>query len=284
MPSLAQFLRRISYVSAAFLAAGILISCATKNAKPGSHTPAAGPAVKKPKTSPASSPAPTPTPAPTPQAHYTASVKVEGEEVTQNQVLTPDGQSSPSPTPSPTPAASPSPTPKPKAASKNFVAGLWQKVFPPKPTPAPTPGETGGVTIRVSSAEGGESEQVVRKGTEAAPNAIPAPTPIQIKTRPSEGFLMRMWHKIFPKKQEPPAASTPQWIGTIKLINERENYALIDSASAMQIPVGETLNSVGETSESGALRVTADRTSPFFIADIVSGKPRAGDRVYSPKP
>jgi hypothetical protein len=284
MPSHVQFLRRILYVCAASLAVGALISCATKNAKPGSHPAATSPAGKKPKATPASSPPPAATPAPTPQARYTATVKVEGVEVAQDQVLTPDGQSSPSPTPSPTPAASPSPTPKPKAASKNFITGLWQKVFPPKPTPSPTPGETGGVTIRVSSAEGGESEQVVRKGSEAAPNAIPSPTPIQIKARPSEGFLMRMWHKIFPRKKEPPAASPPQWIGTIKLINERENYALIDSVSAMQMPAGETLNSVGETSESGTLRVTADRTPPFFIADIVTGKPRAGDRVYSPKP
>ena len=93
-----------------------------------------------------------------------------------------------------------------------------------------------------------------------------------------------MWHKVFPKKLEPPAAAPPQWIGTIKLINERDGYALIDSPSSLGVTVGETINSVGADSESGVLRITADRNPPFFIADIVSGKPHAGDRVYSPRP
>jgi hypothetical protein len=139
------------------------------------------------------------------------------------------------------------------------------------------------VTIRTSTSEGAGTEQVVREASPGA-NAIPSPTPIQVKLRPSESFPMQMWHKVFPKKRTPPAAAAPQWIGTIKLINERENYALIDSPGYFALPAGETLNSVGADSESGVLRVTTDRNPPFFIADIVNGKPRAGDRVYSPKP
>ncbi len=287
MPASAPFLPRAARLAVATLALGILISCATKKEKPPSSAPAVATADKK-KSSATPAASPTATPAPTPQARYVASVKVDGVDVTQGQVLTPDNQPTPSPSPAaaPTPAPSPSPTPKPKWKPPNLVAGAWRKIFPPKPTPAPTPGATGGVTIRVSTAEGGQTEQVVHEGSNSssAANPIPAPTPIQIKLRPTEGFLMRMWHKIFPSKKEPPSATPPQWVGTIKLINEREGYALIDSPTSFSLPVGEALNSVGVDTESGVLRVTADRNPPFFIADIVTGKPRAGDRVYSPKP
>lgn len=93
-----------------------------------------------------------------------------------------------------------------------------------------------------------------------------------------------MWHKIFPPKKSPPVAAPPQWIGTIKLVNEREGYVLIDASNGLGISTGQTLNSVGSESESGVLRASADRDPPFFIADIVSGKPRPGDRIYSPQP
>lgn len=284
MPILAQILRRALHISAFALAIGILISCATKKEK-NSRSASVTAAVKKKKDASTPTPPPTPAPAPAPQARYTASVKVDGVEVPQNQVPASGAQATPSPSPSasPIPKASPAPTPKP--ASPNFITGTWRKIFPPKPTPAPTPGETGAVSIRVSTSEGGQTEQVIHEGSAGPSAAPPAPTPIQMKMRPAEGYLMRMWHRIFPKKQEPPAAATPQWVGTIKLVNERDNYALIDSPTSYStIPVGETLNSVGTDTESGVLRVTADRNSPFFIADIVSGKPRAGDRVYSPKP
>jgi hypothetical protein len=285
MPIPAQFLRRALLFSVIVLAAGILISCATKKEKIPPPASAATAAAKK---NGVPTPPPGPTPAPTPQARYTASAKVDGVEVTQNKVPGPESQPAPSPAPSASPTPTASPTPKPKPPSTNFLTGTWRKIFPskPKPAPAPTPGETGHVSIRVSTSEGGEVEQVVRNGsnTGSTANAIPSPTPIQIKIRPTEPFHMRMWHRVFPKKQEPPVAMPPQWIGTIKLINERDGYALIDSPSSFSVPVGETLNSVGADAESGVLRVSADRNPPFFIADIVSGKPRAGDRVYSPKP
>ena len=143
------------------------------------------------------------------------------------------------------------------------------------------------MTFRVSTVEGGQIEKVAREGAAVpASNGAPAANPpaVQIKLRPTEGFLTRMWHKIFPKKQEPPAAAPPVWIGTVKLVNERDGYALIDSQGFFTLPSGETLNAVGSNDESGVLRVTNDRNPPFFIADIVSGKPHAGDRVYSPKP
>ncbi len=286
MPILVQFFCRILQFAFAAALAGVLLSCATKKEK---NSPPASPAAATARKKGSSIPTPTPTPAPTPQAHYTATVKVDGVDVVQNQPLASDSEAAtagPTPAATPIPKVSPSPAPKPKPASTNFLTGTWRKIFPPKPTPTPAPGETGGMTIRVSTEEGGQTEQVVHEGANPGPasEAVPAPTPIQIKLRPTEGFLMRMWHRIFPKKKEPPVAAPPQWVGTIKLINEHDGYALIDSPTSFSVPAGETLNSVGGDTESGVLRVSADRNPPFFIADIVSGKPTAGARVYSPKP
>jgi hypothetical protein len=208
-------------------------------------------------------------------------VSVEGGASTE-QDITPESKPAPSPTPSssPTPAASPSPTPKPK--SPNPLAATWQKIFPAKSKPTPTP--TPGLSFRVSTSDGGQTEIPIGSGASVQQSAVPSPTPILLKTKPTENFLARAWHKIFPKKAAPPAAQTPQWIGTIKLVNERDGYALVDAQNYSALPPGETLNAVGEDRETGVLRVTADRQAPFFIADVVSGKPRAGDRVYSPKP
>lgn len=289
MRALASLSRGLLRALPALLVIGILVSCATKktdaphaaaSAKP--KSPSASP-TPKPSPFPKSTPAPAPTPAPTPQARYIASVKVEGGEATQT-VITPDNQPTPTPGPtpstSPAPALAPSPTPAPKFAPLGLLTGVWQKVFPPKATPAPTPSES--VSFRVSTSD---NPQPAWNDSATGPAvAQPGPTPIELRVRPSEGFVMRMWHTVFPKKEEPPAASMPQWIGTIKLVNERDGYALIDSQGYFAMAGGETLNSVGADTESGVLRVTADKNPPFFIADIVSGKPRAGDRVYSPKP
>jgi hypothetical protein len=212
-----------------------------------------------------------------------AKVKVEGGEETQ-QEITPGSQpeASPAPQESPSPTPAPAPTPKPK--SKNILTNAWEKIFPPKPTPEPTPGATGKISVRVTTSDGREVVKVLREGDDMPPMAMPTPVPVQLKP-PGENFLARTWHMVFPKKETPPPATLPQWIGTIKLVNERDGYALIDSQQGYYaIPDGEMLNSVGGGSESGVLRVTADRNPPFFIADIVGGKPRAGDRVYSPKP
>ena len=284
MPAFSKFLRRVLQLSIVAGASLVPISCATKKEKKPAPAPAVAGA-KKNHPKPAPAPAGTPAPKPTPQATYVASVKVDGGE-TVSEVIAPDGQTTPAPTPaaSPTPAPSPSPTPKP--GPLNFLTQTWAKVFPPKPTPAPTPGETGRVTISVTSPDGGRQEEVAREGSVTGPgaNSAPTPAPIMIKLRPQEGIMTRMWHMVFPKKKEPPVAAPPQWIGTIKLVNERDGYALIDSQDYGALPTGETLNAIGNDSESGVLRVTTDRNPPFFIADIVSGKPRAGDRVYSPKP
>jgi len=92
-----------------------------------------------------------------------------------------------------------------------------------------------------------------------------------------------MWHVIFPVKKGPPTALAPRWLGTVKLVDQHEGYVLIDSPTYSALATGQMLNSIGNDSQTGTLRVTADREPPFLIADIVSGNPRGGDRVYSPQ-
>lgn len=117
---------------------------------------------------------------------------------------------------------------------------------------------------------------------EAALRALPERT--VILEDPPPGMLQRWWQRVFPPRNpEAPAAVAPLWIGSIKVVHPSDGYVLIDSNVSMAIPPGEVLNSVGNDFETGTVRVTADRIHPFFIADIVSGNPRVGDRVYSPQ-
>lgn len=283
MPSPRHILSRSAFAVAILATAFLASSCATKKA--GGTAPATAAAKKKPEPKPSPSPTATPTPEPTPQARYIAKVSVEGGATTQQEITPANApQATPSPTPDASPSPSPAPSPTPQPKSGNFLTQTWLKIFPPKPAPSPTPGATGGITVKVTTGEGGTVEKVLREGDETPPSAMPTPEPIKLKPR-GESIFSRAWHLVFPRKELPPAATLPQWIGTIKSVSENEGYALIDSQQGYYaIAEGEILNSIGGGSESGVLRVTADRNPPFFIADIVGGKPRAGDRVYSPKP
>jgi len=188
---------------------------------------------------------PPPSPTPAPTPEVHYVATVKVEGGESTQAdITPNASPSPTPAASPAPKATPAPSPTPKAASGNAFTNAWRKIFPAKAKPAPAPA----------------------------------------RTQPAESIPSRMWHMIFPRKKAPPAAAPPQWIGTIKLVNEREGYVLIDASNGVAISTDQTLNSVGNETESGVVRVSADRNPPFFIADIVSGKPRAGDRIYSPQP
>lgn len=256
------------------LLGGILAACATK---PKPSDEAASSTKPTPSPTPAASPAPAP--APTPEVRYTATVKIIGPD--GNPVVEPT-PAQPTPTPTATPTASPTPrvTPKPTPRpSGNFFAGAWAKIFPPKPTPSPAPSTLGDAQFRVST----DGRPPSTADSSAGP-AAPSPTPIMIPNQPTEGFFPRMWHKVFPRKVPPPAAAPPAWIGSIRLVNLPENYVLIDAPNYLSMAAGETLHSVGATTETGVLRVSADRNPPFFIADIIDGRPRAGDRVYSPIP
>lgn len=228
-------------------------SCATpkKTSDTGDDAP---PAEVSPTPTPAPTPSPTPsaTPEPTPIAQTTFRVIVSNDEGQKEERVFADGvEDTPSPTPSDSAVVVVTVTPTPDAATPtptpkqgNFLSNTWRKLFPPKK----------------------------------------APTPPAAQRKPQEGFLSRMWHSVFPKKEEPPVATSPSWIGTVKLVDENAHYVLVDTDTYHPLATGETLIAVGNERETATLRVTADRNPPFFIADIVSGRPMPGDRIYSPKP
>ena len=92
------------------------------------------------------------------------------------------------------------------------------------------------------------------------------------------------WLK-FSKKAPPPPSATPiHWTGVIRLVNEAERFVLIQSQSSSAVTPGEKYLCIRDTTETGVLRMTALKNSPFLIADILSGDPLAGDRVYLPSP
>lgn len=119
---------------------------------------------------------------------------------------------------------------------------------------------------------------------EATPTPAPDETALpEKKTNP----IVALWQRVFPPKDQTaatPAATQPNWIGTVKAVSDRDDYVLIDSQPYQGLPTGAILTSVGADSETGSVRVSDDRDPPFFIADIVTGKPAPGDRVYNPTP
>jgi hypothetical protein len=161
-----------------------------------------------------------------------------------------------------------------------FVCGCANIPFFKPATPAAGTQES----ASASTASDPETPAVEAENSdrEAALRALPEGTVVIGEKRP--GILTRWWQSISNKKKpEIPMAQAPLWIGTIKVVNSSERYVLIDSQITIALPPGEILNSVGNDFESGTVRTTADRVHPFFIADIASGNPAVGDRVYSPK-
>ncbi len=85
-----------------------------------------------------------------------------------------------------------------------------------------------------------------------------------------------------PVHAKPTVAAGPQslMVGTISLVNEDGKFVLIDNGSLPGAPTGVKLKSYTAGKFSAELQTTDVRRHPFTIADIRSGKPLKGDRVY----
>ena len=119
--------------------------------------------------------------------------------------------------------------------------------------------------------------------------AIPKKAPPAAKTKTEAEAKKTPIHWLSwlkpPKKIPPPPSATPiHWTGIIRLVNEDDRFVLIESQSSSGVTPGEKYLSIRDTKETGVLRMTALKNSPFLIADILSGDPLAGDRVYLPTP
>jgi hypothetical protein len=118
----------------------------------------------------------------------------------------------------------------------------------------------------------------------------PKPTPKPEKPKPAAGTAKTPWYayvspaywmsKIIPKKAKPPQARAPQLIGTIKMVNKDDRFVLIDAISYNSVQAGDALVCIVNQRQSANLRASALRNPPFLIADIASGTPSPGDKVY----
>ncbi|MFA7343431.1 MAG: hypothetical protein WC003_03915 [Terrimicrobiaceae bacterium] len=107
-----------------------------------------------------------------------------------------------------------------------------------------------------------------------------------VATPPKPSIFQTILGKIpnpFPRKQKPPTAVPPQWIGVIRMVNSAENFVLVESGAISSAIPGETYLAVGKGVETATLRMTSLKNPPFLIADIVSGSPSQGDKIYLPK-
>ncbi len=139
---------------------------------------------------------------------------------------------------------------------------------------------TSSVDSESSSVPEGTDPPTEPSENEETPN--PAPTTAGAPTD-EPNFFAGLWQSAFPPKPEPPPAATaPNWIGAVKAVSDRHDYVLVDSQNYQSPPPGSILTTVGAESETGTVRVSDDRDPPFFIADVISGRPAPGDRLYSP--
>ena len=75
----------------------------------------------------------------------------------------------------------------------------------------------------------------------------------------------------------------PQWVGVIRMVNSEENFVLVESGAMSAAIPGETYLAVGKGMETASLKMSALKNPPFLIADILSGSPATGDKIYLPK-
>jgi len=85
---------------------------------------------------------------------------------------------------------------------------------------------------------------------------------------------------LFPKKKQPAYTPHSLFIGTITLVNEAEHFVLIDNGTSPAPASGMVLKAYSGDTSSGELLASDLRRNPFIIADIRSGTPKKGDRVF----
>jgi hypothetical protein len=83
------------------------------------------------------------------------------------------------------------------------------------------------------------------------------------------------------KPEEKPAITAPVYVGSIAVVNRESHFVLIDLSGTVAAPeVGTELTAISPAGEASRLKVTPERKRPFVAADIVTGTPKRGERVY----
>lgn len=109
----------------------------------------------------------------------------------------------------------------------------------------------------------------------------PAPS----EKKPLIAGIGSFFSQLLPRKSPPaPVASPVNWAGEIRMVNIAENFVLVESNSPVATIPGEKYLVIQNGIETGAVRMSSLRNPPFLIADIVSGDPSPGDKIYLPQP
>ncbi len=88
-------------------------------------------------------------------------------------------------------------------------------------------------------------------------------------------------HPKTPVTAKTPAVTAPTYVGEIAVVNLVGKFVLIELRATGAPPeAGTPLTAITEAGESVRLKVTAERKRPFVSADILSGEPARGQRVY----
>ena len=123
------------------------------------------------------------------------------------------------------------------------------------------------------------------------PNDAPALTanfvdgPAPSEKKPLIAGIGSFFFQLLPRKSPPaPVASPVNWAGEIRMVNIAENFVLVESNSPVATIPGEKYLVIQNGIETGAVRMSSLRNPPFLIADIVSGDPSPGDKIYLPQP
>ncbi len=84
-------------------------------------------------------------------------------------------------------------------------------------------------------------------------------------------------HESIPRFAGQPPAQPPR-LGKVTLVNDRIGFVLIDGGKAPAPGTGLVTRPADGVTPA-ALKVSVEKSSPFIIADIVSGVPHVGDLV-----
>lgn len=117
-----------------------------------------------------------------------------------------------------------------------------------------------------------------------ASTAEPAPATVKKLSIPWYMTVISLPTKVFtllPKKKRPPQAQPPRLIGVVKMVNTQDGFVLIDAVT-QSASHGDLLICINAQKETANLRMSNLKNPPFLIADIASGSPAPGDRVFIP--
>jgi len=126
-----------------------------------------------------------------------------------------------------------------------------------------------------------------KESAAAAPPSLPGTPPVAEAPKRKPSALAYLWplnwpELFFPKKPAPPQAQAPQFIGVVKMVNTEDQFVLIDAVSHQGTEPGALLLCITDQKETANLRMSTLKNPPFLIADITSGQPAPGDRVFKP--